>query len=139
MPFTKPRQALVRSKFWQELGSASPLWMAVAVAGSRYRRLTEVLTIRPMSAGATPHPLIALLAAVAPPSTNRTPSGHPRRPPMPAGRPPSPRRGPPPPPPAPPAPPPGAPRGRGGPPPPPGGGPPPADTCPRAARRARRR
>jgi hypothetical protein len=40
MPLTKPRQALVTSKFRQVAGRPSAWWTAEAVEGSSHRRLT---------------------------------------------------------------------------------------------------
>ena len=73
MPLTKPRQALVTSKFWHELGRPSAWCTATAVDGSRWARLTEVLTIRPMSPGLTPASAIAFAPAIAAPSAKVVP------------------------------------------------------------------
>ena len=74
------------SKFWHELGRPRAWCTAVAVAGSRCCRLTEVLIMMPMSAGSMPLSLIALAPAMAAPSTNVTPAGHQRRSRMPTSR-----------------------------------------------------
>jgi hypothetical protein len=94
MPLTKPRQALVTSKFWHEGGSPSAWCTATAVDGSRCLRLTDVFTISPMSAGSTPLSLMAFAPAVAAPSTKVTPSAHQRRSRIPASRSSSPGRSP---------------------------------------------
>ncbi len=74
------------SKFWQELGRPSAWCTATAVDGSRCARLTEVLTISPMSPGLTPASAIAFAPAIAAPSANVVPRFHHRRSWMPASR-----------------------------------------------------
>ena len=86
MPLRKPRQALAMSKLGQELGRPSAWCTPEAVDGSRYSRLTEVLTSSPISAGSIPLSLIALAPAIAAPSTKVQPSDHQRRSRMPARR-----------------------------------------------------
>jgi hypothetical protein len=94
MPLTNPRQALVTSKFWHDEGRPTASCTDTAVAGSRYWRLTEVLTMSPKDAGSTPLSEIAFSAAIAAPSTKETPSGHQRRARIPASRSRSPGRSP---------------------------------------------
>ena len=52
MPFMKPRQALVTSKFWQAGDRPRASWMTTAVDGSSQRRLREVLMSRSTCPGA---------------------------------------------------------------------------------------
>src|SRR4051812_23020780 len=86
MPLTKPRQAFVMSKFWQDDGSPIAWWTPTAVDGSRCARLTEVLTMSPIRAGSTPASATAFDPAMAAPSAYPTPSDHHRRSRMPASR-----------------------------------------------------
>src|SRR4051794_40648574 len=86
MPLTKPRQAFVMSKFWQDDGSPIAWWTPTAVDGSRCARLTEVLTMSPIRAGSTPASASAFDPAMAAPSAYPTPSDHHRRSRMPASR-----------------------------------------------------
>ncbi len=76
MPLTKPRQALVTSKFWQDGGSPRASWITTAVDGSSQRRLSEVLTIRPTSASGTPAASSAACPAATAPSMKDSVSDH---------------------------------------------------------------
>ncbi len=79
MPLTKPRHALVTSKFWHEGGIPRASWMKTAVDGSSHSRLREVLTIRPTSAESTPLALRAAWPAAIAPSMKDWPSAQRRR------------------------------------------------------------
>ena len=82
--FTKPRQALERSKLRHELGRSRAWWTVTADEGSSRSRQTEVSINNPISSTRIAAASIAFAPAAAAPSVNRYPSGHQRRSRMPA-------------------------------------------------------
>ncbi len=84
IPLTKPRHALDRSKFRQDVGSPSSWWTATAADGSSRARHTDVSIRRPICSGAMPASASARAPAWAAASVNETPSGHHRRSSIPA-------------------------------------------------------